>query len=55
MMGGGFGGCTVNLVYNNAVKSLRQVVEREYPKRSGKQASMDICRAAAGPGYGFVD
>jgi len=50
MLGGGFGGCTVNLVYSEAVKSLRQAVEREYPRRSGRQASIDICRAAGGPG-----
>jgi galactokinase len=51
MMGGGFGGCTVNLVRHQAVDALRQAVERYYPERTGQQASIDICRAAGGPGY----
>ena len=54
MLGGGFGGCTINLVKNEAVESLRQAVEREYPRRSGRQASFDVCRAAGGPGYAWV-
>jgi galactokinase len=51
MMGGGFGGCTVNLVRRQAIDALRQAVERYYPERIGRQASIDICRAAGGPGY----
>jgi galactokinase len=50
MMGGGFGGCTVNLVRDEAVEALKQVVEGQYPTRTGLQASVDICRAAGGPG-----
>lgn len=53
MMGGGFGGCTINLVRNEAVEALRKAVEKEYPQRAGRDASIDICRAAAGPGYTF--
>ncbi|MFL5625601.1 MAG: galactokinase [Ktedonobacteraceae bacterium] len=51
MMGGGFGGCTINLVQDDAVDALRQAVEHQYPARTGLQASIDICRAAGGPGY----
>jgi galactokinase len=51
MMGGGFGGCTINLVRNEAIEALRQSVEQHYPERTGRQASIDICRAAGGPGY----
>jgi galactokinase len=51
MMGGGFGGCTINLVRSEAVEALRQAVEEQYPARTGRQASVDICRAAGGPGY----
>lgn len=51
MMGGGFGGCTVNLVRHQAIDTLRQAVERYYPERTGRQASIDICCAAGGPGY----
>lgn len=50
MMGGGFGGCTVNLVRNEAIPALSQAVERYYPERTGLQASIDVCRAAGGPG-----
>ncbi len=50
MLGGGFGGCTVNLVRNEAVPALSQAVERYYPERTGRQASIDVCRAAGGPG-----
>ena len=52
MMGGGFGGCTINLVRNDAVETLRRLVEQEYPQRCGREASVDVCCAAAGgPGY----
>jgi galactokinase len=51
MLGGGFGGCTINLVYDQAVEPLRQAVETYYPERSGRQATIDICRAAGGPGH----
>ena len=49
MMGGGFGGCTVSLVRDEAVEVLKRVVEEQYPARTGLQASIDICRAAGGP------
>ncbi len=54
MMGGGFGGCTINLVRDDAVDALRQAVEQQYPTRTGLQASIDICRAAGGPGYAWA-
>ncbi|HTI14710.1 MAG TPA: galactokinase [Dictyobacter sp.] len=54
MLGGGFGGCTVNLVRNDAVLSFQQAVEQQYPVRTGRQANIDICRAAAGPGFLFL-
>ncbi|GHO95937.1 galactokinase [Reticulibacter mediterranei] len=50
MMGGGFGGCTVNLVRTEAVEVLSEAVMRQYPEQTGRQASIDICRAAGGPG-----
>jgi galactokinase len=33
MTGGGFGGCTVNLVHDDAVEEFRSVVAREYEQR----------------------
>jgi galactokinase len=56
MMGGGFGGCTINLVRNDAVEPLRQFVAEQYPLRCpGYTTTMIVCRGAAAPGYRFVD
>jgi galactokinase len=55
MMGGGFGGCTINLVRNETLDALRQAIEKEYPARTGRQASIDICRASGGPGSAWVE
>ncbi|HVB25505.1 MAG TPA: galactokinase [Ktedonobacteraceae bacterium] len=54
MLGGGFGGCTINLVQNDALEALRQVVEQQYPERTGRTAIIDICRAAGGPGSAWL-
>ena len=54
MVGGGFGGCTITLVYNAALDRLRQAIEKYYPERTGRQATIDICRAAGGPGHAVV-
>ncbi|MBX5450747.1 galactokinase [Thermogemmatispora sp.] len=50
MMGGGFGGCTINLVRSAAVEPLSEAILREYPRRTGRPASVEVCRAAGGPG-----
>jgi galactokinase len=55
MLGGGFGGCTINLVHKEAVEALRQAIEQHYPARTRRQASIDICRAAGGPGYIWLE
>ena len=55
MMGGGFGGCTINLVRTESVETLRQAVNQQYPDRTGFEAGFDICRAAGGPGNGWVN
>ena len=55
MLGGGFGGCTINLVRNEAIEPLRQAVEKDYPQRTGRQATIDICRAAGGPGHAIAE
>lgn len=51
MLGGGFGGCTINLVRDEALEPLSQAVEKYYTERTGRQATIDICRAAGGPGH----
>src|SRR5581483_2578103 len=35
MMGGGFGGCTINLVHDDALAALRQAIDEQYPARTG--------------------
>ena len=55
MLGGGFGGCTINLLRNEAIEPLRQAVEKDYPQRTGRQATIDICRAAGGPGHAIAE
>jgi galactokinase len=54
MMGGGFGGCTINLARADAVEVLRQAVDEQYVARTGLQADFDVCRAAGGPGSVWV-
>lgn len=54
MLGGGFGGCTMNLVKNAAVPALQAAVEHYYPERTGRQATIDVCRAAGGPGQKWL-
>jgi galactokinase len=48
MTGGGFGGCTVNLVRRDAVGALREAVEREYPARTGLEPRVFEVEASAG-------
>lgn len=55
MMGGGFGGCTINLVRSPAVEALAKAVHEQYWAKTGRQASIDICRAAGGPAYQRVN
>jgi galactokinase len=50
MTGGGFGGCTVNLVREDAIEALREAVQRRYPESTGRQAKMHVTRAVAGAG-----
>jgi galactokinase len=54
MLGGGFGGCTINLVRNNAVESLKRIVNKEYLAQTGLHANVEICRAAGGPGMRWI-
>ncbi len=54
MLGGGFGGCTINLVRNDALGALRYAVEQQYSARTGRSATIDICHAAGGPGSAWI-
>ena len=51
MTGGGFGGCTVNLVRPDAVEALAAAVEAEYPARTGLTPTVLRVHAAEGAGY----
>ena len=48
MTGAGFGGCTVNLVYESAVEEFIQAIELQYPQRTGIQPEIYVCNVEAG-------
>lgn len=48
LTGAGFGGCTVNLVLDDAVESLAAAVTAEYPVRTGLTPRVFVVRAADG-------
>jgi len=50
MTGGGFGGCVVALVPEQLVEYARQALARDYRAPNGAQATVHVCRAAAGAG-----
>jgi galactokinase len=50
MTGGGFGGCTVNLVGEDAVAAFREHVALEYERQTGKWPPIYVTRAAEGAG-----
>ncbi|MDQ3870852.1 MAG: galactokinase, partial [Chloroflexota bacterium] len=50
MTGGGFGGCTVNLVARDAVDRARDAVAREYERRTGLQAGFYVVEPVDGAG-----
>jgi len=54
LTGAGFGGCTVNLVREEALESFREGVMREYGRRTGRPAALYLCKAADGLGVSYV-
>jgi galactokinase len=50
MTGGGFGGCTVNLVHPDGIEALRVAVETRYASRTGKTPRIWEVEAAEGAG-----
>ena len=48
MTGGGFGGCTINLVEGAAVEAFQQNVAAQYCKRTGKSPEIYVSRASDG-------
>jgi galactokinase len=50
MTGGGFGGCTVNLVREDAVEEFRVEIAKGYKQDTGIDPEIYICTAAEGAG-----
>ena len=48
MMGGGFGGCTVNLVEEGAVEGFFREVPAAYERETGLKPALYVCRASEG-------
>jgi galactokinase len=48
MTGGGFGGCTINLVRSGNVPQFRDMIQAEYEKETGKRPEIYVSRPAAG-------
>jgi galactokinase len=48
MTGGGFGGCTINLVGNTDAEEFKRNVAAEYSKQTGITPAIYICQASAG-------
>jgi galactokinase len=48
MTGGGFGGCTVNLVRRDALEEFRELVSRRYHMATGKQTDIYVVEASDG-------
>lgn len=48
LTGGGFGGCTVNLVAPDSVEAFVEIISREYEKEVGARPDCYICLPSAG-------
>lgn len=50
MTGGGFGGCTINLVASDQAEEFKRMVAEEHAKSTGIAPDIYICRASDGVG-----
>jgi galactokinase len=50
MTGGGFGGCTINLVNSSEVEDFKAAIVRDYQRATGRQPDIYIVRASDGVG-----
>jgi galactokinase len=48
MTGGGFGGCTVNLIAAHAVDEFTRAIKAGYVEATGREAEVHVCTAADG-------
>ena len=50
MTGGGFGGCTINLVQTDAVESFSKKIAKGYERETGRKPDVFVCSPAEGAG-----
>ncbi|HEY1402669.1 MAG TPA: galactokinase, partial [Pyrinomonadaceae bacterium] len=50
MTGGGFGGCTVNLVRRDRLETFRETIKREYTSATGRSPNIYVSEAGEGAG-----
>jgi galactokinase len=48
MMGGGFGGCTINLVEEPAIEGFQKAMGDAYSQKLGKEPVIHICQLKGG-------
>ena len=48
MMGGGFGGCTINLVREDALKAFTELIIKQYKAQTGKDTYIHVCKIQDG-------
>ena len=48
MMGGGFGGCTINLVQEEVLDDFRKLITKQYKARTGKDTYLHVCKIQDG-------
>ncbi len=48
MMGGGFGGCTINLIENDAIESIGKTISENYNKKFGLEAKVYVTKINSG-------
>ena len=50
MMGGGFGGCTINLVRAEALDAFSELIMTQYKAQTGKDTYLHVCKIQNGTG-----
>jgi galactokinase len=55
MTGGGFGGCTVNIVRADAVERFQSQITEAYEKETGKILDVYVCSTAKGDSEVNID
>jgi galactokinase len=48
MMGGGFGGCTINLVRTESVDQFTDIIKEKYREKTGREASVYVTTISEG-------